>query len=143
MTSAKLTVTGPVAMPKRLAVRASCAARALVTSPAAPPPITIMSCATRSSQPGSTSLPEFRESCVPAAAIAIELVSHGVLPVVVLVVRFGGIERPGGHDLRHDRRLEPPRLLQRPPGLLSRRPLPGIVVEDRRAILMARIAELS
>src|SRR5262249_8917034 len=84
--------------------------------------------------------PQLFQPVVAAAVEAVELVPNGILLVVVLVVLLGAVERLCGEDVGGDpaealelRRL---RVLG---GLLLRR----VVVEDRGAVLLALVAELS
>src|SRR6185295_5443647 len=85
--------------------------------------------------------PELREPLIAAAAVAVELVAERILLVVVLVVFLGGVELRGRCDLRLDGLLEA--LLHLGPGGFGQALLRLVVVEDGRAVLVARIAELA
>src|SRR2546428_9653138 len=84
--------------------------------------------------------PQLLQPRVAAAVPAIELVAHGILLVVALVVLLGRVERGRRHDLGRDRAPEALReaLLR----LLRQAALRVVVVEDRGAVLVAVVAEL-
>src|SRR5688572_10655197 len=86
--------------------------------------------------------PQVFQPGVPAAARPVELVADRVLLVVILVVLLGGIERGSGDDLGHHLAV-PKALLHLGLGGFGLALLLGIVKEDRRAVLLAVIAELS
>src|ERR1051325_9222179 len=84
--------------------------------------------------------PHLRQPLVPPAVVPVELVPHGVLLVVVLVVVLGGPERRCRPDLgphaRLQHRLRLPLRREREPLLL------GVVGEDGRPVLLPVVAEL-
>src|SRR5436309_3119107 len=84
--------------------------------------------------------PELLQARVAAAVPAIELVAHGILLVVALMVLLGRVERGRRHDLGRDRAAEAlgETLLR----LLRETALRVVVVEDRGSILVAVVAEL-
>src|SRR5438093_1643575 len=84
--------------------------------------------------------PELLQARVAAAVPAIELVAHGLLLVVTLMVLLGRVERGRRHDLGRDRAAEAlgETLLR----LLREAALRVVVVEDRGSILVAVVAEL-
>ena len=46
--------------------------------------------------------PQFRQSLVPAAIVAVELVTNGIFFVIVLVIIFCGIESRGSDDFSNN-----------------------------------------
>src|SRR5206468_3306773 len=84
--------------------------------------------------------PELLQARVAAAVPAIELVAHGILLVVALMVLLGRVERGRRHDLGRNRTAEAlgEALLR----LLREAALGVVVVEDRGAVLVAVVAEL-
>src|SRR5262245_19605566 len=86
--------------------------------------------------------PQLREPLVPAAVPAVELVAHGILPVIMLVVLLGRVELGSGNDLGHDRLREAPGFGELPLRLFGEAPLCLVVEKDRGAILPPVITEL-
>src|SRR6516162_7454518 len=84
--------------------------------------------------------PQLLEPGVAAAIEPVELIANGILQVVILMILFGLVERPGWHDRRLDRLLEA--LLHRRLRGFRQRPLLLAMIEDRAAVLVAVIAEL-
>src|SRR5262245_9415013 len=87
--------------------------------------------------------PELLEPPVPPAGGAVEAVADRVLPIVVLVVLLGRIERRRGDDLGDDRLLEGLRALELGARGLGRAPLGLVGDENGAAVLMAGVAELA
>ena len=79
---------------------------------------------------------------VAPAVVPVDLVPHRVLLVIVLVVLLGGVELRGVDDLGHDGGRKPLRLLQGFFRRLGKLFLLLVVVEDRRSVLVAVVAEL-
>ena len=90
----------------------------------------------------SGTAPQLLEPPVAAAAVAVVLVADRVLQIVVLVVFLGRIEGRGRNDGGRDRRLEGAILLERRPRALGHLALRRVVIEQRRAIGAAAVAEL-
>src|SRR5215468_10068538 len=84
--------------------------------------------------------PQLLEPGVAAAIEPVELIANGILQVVILMILFGLVERPGWDDRRLDRLLEA--LLHRRLRGFRQRPLLLAMIEDRAAVLVAVIAEL-
>src|SRR5262244_150498 len=84
--------------------------------------------------------PQLLEPGVAAAIEPVELIANGNLQVVILMILFGLVERPGWHDRRLDRLLEA--LLHRRLRGFRQRPLLVAMIEDCAAVLVAVIAEL-
>src|SRR5262249_52384285 len=85
--------------------------------------------------------PQLFEPRIAAAVEAVEFIADRILHVVILMVLFGLVERSGRHDLGRDRLLEA--LLDRRLRGLRQRPLFLAAIEDRAAILVAVVAELT
>src|SRR5690606_38195987 len=90
----------------------------------------------------SGTAPQLLEPPVAAAAVAVVLVADRVLQIVVLVVFLGRIEGRGRNEGGGDRRLERAILLERRPRALGHLALRRVVIEQRRAIGAAAVAEL-
>src|SRR5262249_16951654 len=84
--------------------------------------------------------PQLLEPGVAAAIEPVEFVADGILHVVILMVLFGLVERPGWHDCGLERLLEA--LLNRRLRGFRQRPLLVAVIEDHAAVLVAMVAEL-
>src|SRR5215831_13665109 len=84
--------------------------------------------------------PQLLKPDVASAIETIEFVADGILHVVILMVLFGFVERPGWHDCGLERLLEA--LLNRRLRGFRQRPLFVAVIEDRAAVLVAMVAEL-
>src|SRR5436309_13220370 len=87
--------------------------------------------------------PQLRPPPVAPAAQTIRVVAHVVLPVEVLVIVLSRIEGAGRHDLGDDGLREPAGSLDPRLRVHGESPLALVVVEDRRAILPADVAELA
>ena len=87
--------------------------------------------------------PEFLQSLVAAAAIAVELVAHRVFLVVVLVVVLGRIKSTGLGYRGYNRRIEGFQFDQRGLRLFCQFFLFGIVIVDFAAVLVPPVAKLA
>src|SRR5437763_462703 len=87
--------------------------------------------------------PELLQAGVAAAAKAVTLVASGALFVAVLVILLGGIGRRRRDRPRHDLSLETRLLFELAFGGFGGVPLRVVQVEDRRAVLVSVVAELS
>src|SRR5262249_59648339 len=82
------------------------------------------------------------ETLVAAAAVPVEAVANRVLPIVALMVVLCSVERRRRNDLRDDRARYPQRFGRLLLRLFGESLLFLVVVEDRRAVLVAAVAEL-
>src|SRR3990172_8691702 len=87
--------------------------------------------------------PDFLQSGIPPAALAVLVIVLRVFLVVVLVILLGGVERPERRDLGRDRPFEPAGGSQ-PLLALRREPMLCLAaVEDRGPVLFASVAKLA
>src|SRR5665647_3559791 len=84
--------------------------------------------------------PDLLQPLIAAAIPPVELIFRRILPIEILVIVLGFVERSGRHDLRIDRLLELG--LDLFLGGFRQFPFLVIVHEDRAAILLAAVAEL-
>src|SRR6266496_4914273 len=87
--------------------------------------------------------PQLFQAGIAATSLTVRLIAYRALLVEVLVILLGRIERRGRDDLRHDSPLEARHLFDPPLRLLGGFPLRLVLVEDRRAVLRAVVAELT
>src|ERR1700737_3577389 len=87
--------------------------------------------------------PELLQAGVAATPLPGTVVPERILLVEVLVVLLGRKKRRGRGDLRHDFPLEARHLFDPLLRLLGGFPLRLVLVEDRRAVLRAVVAELA